>query len=215
MKINPILIAFCSTSLLTLSACNMQQQTMPVEKSSTAVNTSVAIDLSKYQNQRAMCTKVTKKTVIDCQKQGGILKKQGMAQCYMCTINYADAGKVCSDKSDCQGACVIDYLRNKKMTTITIDDALIEEAKSFGLNEEILTDEISQFIRSKISLMQFRQFTKDNKSLDEKKTLSLDDVRGCLKDEIGKAQDNDKKNEEETAMLNMILADDNRTKSIG
>ncbi len=47
-----------------------------------------------------------KKIVLDCQKQGGTLKKQGMAQCYMCTINYADAGKVCSDSSNCQGACL-------------------------------------------------------------------------------------------------------------
>ncbi len=67
------------------------------------------------------------------------------------------------------------------MTTITIDDKLIEEAKRFGWNEKTLTDEVSEFIRSKISLM----------------------------------QDNDEKIEEEVAMLNMILADDNRTKSVG
>ncbi len=36
---------------------------MPVEKpvTSVAVDTSVKVDLSKYQNQRELCTKVTKK----------------------------------------------------------------------------------------------------------------------------------------------------------
>ncbi len=42
------------------------------------------------------------------------------------------------------------------MTTITIADELIEEAKRFGWSEKTLTDEFNQFIRSKISLMQFR-----------------------------------------------------------
>ncbi len=69
------------------------------------------------------------------------------------------------------------------MTTITIADELIEEANRFGWNEKTLTDEFSQFIRSKISLMQFRQSTKDIRPLEDKKTLSIDEVRGCLKSE--------------------------------
>ncbi|MBS9779763.1 MAG: hypothetical protein KGV51_03970 [Moraxellaceae bacterium] len=101
------------------------------------------------------------------------------------------------------------------MTTITIADELIEEAKRFGWSEKTLTDEFNQFIRSKISLMQFR--TANDTVQKEKKPLSADVARvaGFLKDEIGKAKDSDEKTEEETAMLNMILADDNRTKSIG
>ncbi len=105
------------------------------------------------------------------------------------------------------------------MTTITIDDKLIEEAKRFGWNEKTLTDEFSQFIRSRISLMQFRTTTDKVQHLvkEDKKPLSADVARvaGFLKDEIGKAKDNDEKIEEEVAMLNMILTDDNRTKSIG
>ncbi len=98
------------------------------------------------------------------------------------------------------------------MTTITIADELIEEAKRFGWNEKTLTDEFSQFIRSKISLMKFRTATDNAQDFakKEKKPLSADVARvaGFLKDEIGKAKDNDD-NLEELAMLNMILADDN------
>ncbi len=106
LNISTILMILCTTGLLTLSACNAQPKPMPAEKPSKPVSTSVSIDLTKYQDQRDMCQKITEKKVIDCQKQGGSLQKQGMAQCYMCTIEYADAGKVCSDASDCQGACL-------------------------------------------------------------------------------------------------------------
>ncbi len=110
LNISTILITLCTTGLLTLSACNAQPKQNSVDKPSTAVSVDnsvpVSVDLSKYQDQRDLCQKITEKKVLDCQKQGGSLKKQGMAQCYMCTINYADAGKVCSDASDCQGACL-------------------------------------------------------------------------------------------------------------
>ncbi len=106
MKLNRILMTICTTSLLTLSACNVQPKSMLAEKASKPISTSVSIDLSKYQDQRDLCQKITEKKVIDCQKQGGSLQKQGMAQCYTCTIEYADAGKVCSDSSECQGACL-------------------------------------------------------------------------------------------------------------
>ncbi len=106
LNISTILITLCTTGLLTLSACNAQPKSMPTEKPSKPVSTSVSTDLTKYQDQRDMCQKVTEKKVIDCQKQGGSLQKQGMAQCYMCTIEYADAGKACSDGSECQGACL-------------------------------------------------------------------------------------------------------------
>ncbi len=75
------------------------------------------------------------------------------------------------------------------MTTITIADELIEEAKQFGWNEKTLTDEVSEFIRSKISLMQFRQSTKGNKPVNAQriqnlttttKPLKIADVAGML-----------------------------------
>ncbi len=108
MKPNLILMTLCTTGLLTLSACNAQPKQNSVDKPSTAVSVdnSASVNLSKYQDQRDLCQKVTEKKVIDCQKQGGSLQKQGMAQCYTCTIEYADAGKICSDASDCLGACL-------------------------------------------------------------------------------------------------------------
>ncbi len=108
MKLNlsTIFIALCTTSILNLSACSTstQQQTTS-DKPSTTVNTK-KVDLSKYQDQRKMCQKITEKKVIDCQKQGGKLQKAGLAGCYTCIVEYADGGKTCSDSSECEGACL-------------------------------------------------------------------------------------------------------------
>lgn len=45
----------------------------------------------------------------DCIAKGGIMSRQGMAGGYMCVISYADAGKSCTDGSECQsGECLVD-----------------------------------------------------------------------------------------------------------
>lgn len=41
-----------------------------------------------------------------CSAQGGTLKPIGRLQRMTCVVTYADAGKTCSDKSDCSGRCL-------------------------------------------------------------------------------------------------------------
>lgn len=60
---------------------------------------------TKYNDQHDLCPKVTDKILKTCQQQNGVMQKQGKAQCYICTIEYSDAGKKCQSSSDCEGGC--------------------------------------------------------------------------------------------------------------
>jgi putative hemolysin len=41
-----------------------------------------------------------------CAARGGTMQPVGRLQRPTCVVPYADAGKTCSDKADCQGACI-------------------------------------------------------------------------------------------------------------
>lgn len=41
-----------------------------------------------------------------CAARGGSMQPVGRLQRSTCVVPYADAGKTCSDKADCQGACI-------------------------------------------------------------------------------------------------------------
>lgn len=74
-------------------------QTQIQQKSQTVrtLNTTVAKDNKG---------KMTAEQVSQCQSLGGKVTKAGMAQFDFCLINFADAGKVCHDGSECQsGSC--------------------------------------------------------------------------------------------------------------
>ena len=43
-----------------------------------------------------------------CSAKGGSIQPVGKAQIPTCVIPYADAGKVCTDKSECEGACILE-----------------------------------------------------------------------------------------------------------
>lgn len=43
-----------------------------------------------------------------CSAKGGSVQPVGRAQIPTCVIPYADAGKACTDKSQCEGACIAD-----------------------------------------------------------------------------------------------------------
>lgn len=43
-----------------------------------------------------------------CAAKGGAMTPVGKAQIPTCVIPYADGGKACADKSDCQGQCVLE-----------------------------------------------------------------------------------------------------------
>lgn len=72
----------------------------------TRANEAKSKDVSQYTDQLSFCQKITQDKITACNQQGGVLKKQGKAQCYACTISYADAGKVCRGSADCQGKCL-------------------------------------------------------------------------------------------------------------
>lgn len=42
-----------------------------------------------------------------CAAKGGEVRQEGMLGTYRCTVPYADAGKTCTDKSDCEGKCLL------------------------------------------------------------------------------------------------------------
>lgn len=43
-----------------------------------------------------------------CQQQGGRWQAIGRAQRWVCLVDYADAGKACSDAAQCQGRCLLE-----------------------------------------------------------------------------------------------------------
>ncbi|MDZ7627374.1 MAG: hypothetical protein U5J99_03060 [Parvularculaceae bacterium] len=42
-----------------------------------------------------------------CKAKGGEVRQEGMLGAWRCTLPYADAGKVCRDKTDCEGKCLL------------------------------------------------------------------------------------------------------------
>ena len=46
--------------------------------------------------------------VAACSAKGGSIQPVGKAQIPTCVVPYADAGKACTDKSQCEGACVLE-----------------------------------------------------------------------------------------------------------
>lgn len=48
----------------------------------------------------------TEVSAADCAARGGSMQPVGRMQRSTCVIPFADAGKACTDKSDCQGACI-------------------------------------------------------------------------------------------------------------
>jgi hypothetical protein len=42
-----------------------------------------------------------------CTARGGAIKPVGRMQMPTCVVPYADAGKSCTDKSQCEGACIL------------------------------------------------------------------------------------------------------------
>jgi len=43
-----------------------------------------------------------------CVARGGVIQRGGKLQLPTCVTPYADAGKTCSDKAQCEGACILE-----------------------------------------------------------------------------------------------------------
>ena len=86
----------------TVASCSTHSTT---EYRNLPLPTAEELDLSQYADQPEFCRPVNEAMVTACAKGEGKMIKQGMAGCYSCLINYADAGKACSDGKDCQNDC--------------------------------------------------------------------------------------------------------------
>ena len=42
-----------------------------------------------------------------CRARGGTVSRRGITQSPVCVVPYADAGRACSDDSDCLGRCLL------------------------------------------------------------------------------------------------------------
>lgn len=42
-----------------------------------------------------------------CAAKGGEVRQEGMLGTWRCVVPYADAGKACRDKADCEGKCLL------------------------------------------------------------------------------------------------------------
>jgi putative hemolysin len=84
----PMRLAFMLTALLALTACSSTSPTAPASGAAPAPASSFAADEAS------------------CAAAGGELKPLGRLQRMQCVVPYADAGKVCSAKSDCTGQCL-------------------------------------------------------------------------------------------------------------
>jgi len=48
-----------------------------------------------------------------CRARGGTIEPRGMSASPICVIRYADGGKTCNGKRDCQGVCRVEYRRDQ------------------------------------------------------------------------------------------------------
>lgn len=46
--------------------------------------------------------------IANCAARGGVIDTVGRMQRQVCRVPYADAGKTCSNKSDCTARCILD-----------------------------------------------------------------------------------------------------------
>lgn len=91
--------------IIGLSACN---RTHTVNEGNDQVTTPSMPKESLLQLASSLKTKEA------CEAENGIWKKAGRIQFFTCILPTTDAGKACSDKSQCQVACVA---QGKKIQT--------------------------------------------------------------------------------------------------
>ena len=108
----------------TLSAC------------SSATTTPKPIDGIQFQGAVASAAERQ-----SCTATGGTVSRQGLAGFEMCVLPYADAGKVCSDSSECLGQCRAQILNTPQQSEAT--QAVKGQCQAnnipFGCHSEIIS----------------------------------------------------------------------------
>jgi hypothetical protein len=82
---------------------------MTMRKTSILATASLALALLTACAPTAPGPAPTAQTVdATCAARGGTMQPVGRLQRPTCVVPYADADKICRDKADCQGACILD-----------------------------------------------------------------------------------------------------------
>ncbi|AMT97006.1 MULTISPECIES: hypothetical protein [Psychrobacter] len=61
--------------------------------------------MTEEQNNANSASKSVEMLAKECLAKGGEYTKEGRLQAYRCVQQFSDAGKSCSDSSECQGKC--------------------------------------------------------------------------------------------------------------
>lgn len=61
--------------------------------------------MTEQQNNANSASKSVEMLAKECLAKGGEYTKEGRLQAYRCVQQFSDAGKSCSDSSECQGKC--------------------------------------------------------------------------------------------------------------
>lgn len=77
-----------------------------------------------------------------CAARGGEVRQEGMLGTYRCTVPYADAGKTCRDKADCEGKCLLSP-ESKAATGEEASGACQANDSPFGCHAEIVDGKVA------------------------------------------------------------------------
>lgn len=75
--------------------------------------------------------------IASCAARGGVVDTVGRMQRQVCRIPYADAGKTCSNKSDCAGRCIYDREEGGGEPTGAVTGKCQKFATQFGCWSEV------------------------------------------------------------------------------
>ena len=79
-----------------------------------------------------------------CKAAGGVYEQAGKMQWWRCSIQYSDAGKTCSDVSDCEGKCIAeDGDRSPEATNVT--GTCQASDNPFGCQAEVEDGRVTSF----------------------------------------------------------------------
>jgi len=73
----------------------------------------------------------------NCAARGGVIDTVGRMQRQVCRVPFADAGKTCRNKSDCQGRCIYDREEGGGEPTGAVTGQCQRYATQFGCFSEV------------------------------------------------------------------------------
>jgi hypothetical protein len=84
--------------------------------------------------------------IASCAARGGMVDTVGRMQRRLCRIPFADAGRTCSNKSDCAGRCIYDHEESGDEPSGAVTGQCQQYATQFGCYSEVDGGEIKSTI---------------------------------------------------------------------